>query len=95
MDLSRWEIDGPPAWARKPLAWAACLIDALPLAVASLAFFRWQVGPVSVVLGVGLYLLIVAALAVALRPWRAGAPVDAKAAETQPHDRVLELGRSQ
>jgi len=74
VDLSNWETDGPPAWARKPLAWTACLIDALPLTIAVLAFFQWQVGAVSVILGVGLYLVIVALLAAALRPWKAVAP---------------------
>jgi hypothetical protein len=82
--LSDWEIDGPPAWARRPLAWVACLIDALPLTIASLAFFQWRVGAASLFLGVGLYLLIFALLAMALRPWRSGAPSERAPASCDP-----------
>ena len=77
--LSDWETDGPPAWARRPLAWAACLIDALPLTIALLAFFQWRVGAVSAIVGVGLYLLIAALLAIALRPARDSASNDRSA----------------
>jgi hypothetical protein len=77
--LSDWETDGPPAWARRPLAWVARLIDALPLTIALLAFFQWRVGAVSAIVAVGLYLLIAALLALALRPAKASASNDRSA----------------
>lgn len=94
MEPSDWEIKGPPAWAREPLAWAACMIDALPLAVVSWAFLRWGVGAVPVLLGLGLYLAIFTGLVLGLKPWRvsrdsAKANCERQTIEARTGDRVF------
>jgi len=45
MDEQDLDEREPPSWAREPLAWAACLISALPIAVVLVAVGRWLWGP--------------------------------------------------
>jgi hypothetical protein len=60
------EVDG----TRAPIAWLACLANAVPLAMVLIWLVNWLVAPVSAAAGLGLYAAVFAALVPALKPWR-------------------------
>lgn len=57
------------ARAREPLAWLACLTNAVPLSVVLVAFLKWLVGPVSSWAAMAIYISVFTSLVWLLKPW--------------------------
>lgn len=57
-------------WTREPMAWLACLVDAVPLAVVLVALLGWARGGVPAPVGLALYIGVFTALVAAMKPWR-------------------------
>ena len=74
MNARYWLETEPPAWARRPLAWVACLTNAVPVAVVLVAVARWLFGPAPLPAQVGVYGLVFVLWAWASRPWRVTTP---------------------
>jgi hypothetical protein len=58
-----------PDWAPGPMAWCACLANALPPAMVVIWLIGRLVAPVSAMLGICIYVAVLAAVVLALRPW--------------------------
>ena len=58
------------AWQREPMAWLACLTNAVPLSIVLIALLAWlSETPVPSWLGLGVYIGVFTGLVSALKPW--------------------------
>lgn len=69
MNARYWLEPEPPTWARRPLAWIACLTNALPITVVLVVLGEWLLGPPPLLAQVGAYGVVFALWAWTSRPW--------------------------
>jgi len=69
MDGYEWDAAEEPAWMREPMAWVACLANALPIAVVLAALARELVERPSAVMALAIYVGVFTVWVLAARPW--------------------------
>lgn len=58
------------SWQREPMAWLACLTNAVPLSIVLIALLAWLLEtPVHNWLALGIYIGVFTSLVSALKPW--------------------------